>query len=491
MRGPKLIRWFVAVALAAGMVAVPAGRAVASFSSVPSVSGLCGTATMAARPADLRPGGLVGRVVRVIPERATDASNQFPLQLTSPVPVDLAAVGVYDRPSSLPAIKPVLPVDEVVASFLVHWDPGASVGAVRRTVTVGFDHQIVGVQILPTTVQSAAAQQFHAANITYPASISGLQLSANGLGDAVRVLDPYTVSLTFTASSGVKELRIITLNGFDQRPAGGLTAGPRNSTFPPSGSGFSMLAADGGVFVFNPDGGFWGSLGGIRVNQPIVGGTRTCSGEGYWLVARDGGIFSFGDARFHGSLGGAPPAAPVVGMTATTTGDGYYLVSATGQVFAFGDARLHGDTRNLRLTKPIVGIEATPTGDGYWLVASDGGIFSFGDATFDGSTGALPLNRPIIGMRAAPSGDGYWLLASDGGIFTFSSHQTGAAPTPFFGSAGASGDPNPFVGMTLTVDGQGYWLTDTRGNAPGYGPSAPSDRGMSRTQLTSPIIGTL
>jgi len=493
VRGRRSFRWIGVLALVAGALAVPehAGAVVDSF--LPSVTGLCGTATMVARPADLRPGGLVDRTIRVIPEHAQDATNQFPLQLTSPVPVDIQSVGVYDRPSSLPSPKPVLPVDSTVASFLVHWDPGASssTGAVRRTVTVGFDHRILGVQILPQTVQSIAAQQFHAADLTYPPVISGLQLSSNGQGDVVRVLDPYTVSLTFTATSGVKELRIITWNEFVDRPAGNITAGPRKATVPPSGSGFSMLAADGGVFVFDPDGGYWGSLGGLHLNQPIVGGVRTCSGEGYWLVARDGGVFSFGDATFHGSLGGRPPTSRVVAMSATPTGNGYYLVTATGQVYAFGDAHHHGDTHTLALTKPIVGIASTPTGDGYWLVASDGGIFAFGDARFDGSTGAIRLNRPIIAMRAAPSGDGYWLLASDGGIFTFSSNQPGADPTPFFGSAGNSGDPNPFVGMSLAADGQGYWLTDSIGNARGYGPSTPSDPGMSRTRLASPVIGTL
>ena len=37
--------------------------------------------------------------------------------------------------------------------------------------------------------------------------------------------------------------------------------------------------------------------------QPIVGMAATPSGHGYWLVAADGGIFSFGDADFHGSTG--------------------------------------------------------------------------------------------------------------------------------------------------------------------------------------------
>jgi len=36
---------------------------------------------------------------------------------------------------------------------------------------------------------------------------------------------------------------------------------------------------------------FDGSMGGIHLNQPIVGMASTPDGNGYWLVASDGGIF--------------------------------------------------------------------------------------------------------------------------------------------------------------------------------------------------------
>ena len=35
----------------------------------------------------------------------------------------------------------------------------------------------------------------------------------------------------------------------------------------------------------------------------------TPSGRGYWILGADGGIFAFGDALFAGSLGGLAPAA--------------------------------------------------------------------------------------------------------------------------------------------------------------------------------------
>jgi hypothetical protein len=66
----------------------------------------------------------------------------------------------------------------------------------------------------------------------------------------------------------------------------------------------------------------------------------TPSGAGYWMVAADGGIFSFGDAAFSGSMGGSVLNHPIVGMAAPpapapagTTG--YWLVARDGGVFAF------------------------------------------------------------------------------------------------------------------------------------------------------------
>jgi hypothetical protein len=46
----------------------------------------------------------------------------------------------------------------------------------------------------------------------------------------------------------------------------------------------------------------------------------TPDGNGYWEVASDGGIFAFGDARFYGSMGGMPLDQPVVGIGLTGGG---------------------------------------------------------------------------------------------------------------------------------------------------------------------------
>ena len=77
-------------------------------------------------------------------------------------------------------------------------------------------------------------------------------------------------------------------------------------------------------------------MGAHPLNQPIVGMAATPSGNGYWLVAADGGIFAFGDAPFHGSMGGRPLAKPIVGMAPYSPQSGYWLVAQDGGIFSFG-----------------------------------------------------------------------------------------------------------------------------------------------------------
>jgi hypothetical protein len=194
--------------------------------------------------------------------------------------------------------------------------------------------------------------------------------------------------------------------------------------------GASQAASAWGGVTARPGGGYWavtpfgkvagggapvfGDASKFSLNAPIVDIAATPSGKGYWLLGADGGIFSFGDAAFHGSTGNIKLNQPVVGMAATRTGKGYWLTASDGGIFSFGDAAFHGSTGNITLNEPVVGMAATPTGRGYWLTASDGGIFGFGDAAFRGSTSGDDLAHPIAGMARTANGRGYWLVEIDG-----------------------------------------------------------------------------
>ncbi|MGH2705999.1 MAG: N-acetylmuramoyl-L-alanine amidase [Actinomycetota bacterium] len=236
-------------------------------------------------------------------------------------------------------------------------------------------------------------------------------------------------------------------------------------------SGYWVMGSDGGIFSYG-SAPFLGSTGGMRLNSPAVAmdvsTPRGVGGEpggvpgpdGYWMVAADGGVFAFGSAGFSGSMGGTRLNEPIVDMGTSTGGEGYWMVASDGGLFAFGDAAFHGSTGGLPLNRPIVGMAPTPTGAGYWLVASDGGVFAFGDAAFHGSTGGIRLNRPIAGMAPTPSGQGYWLVGEDGGVFAF-------GDASFLGSAAGTGMSAVRVASTAT--GRGYYVLGSGGSLNAYG----------------------
>jgi len=85
------------------------------------------------------------------------------------------------------------------------------------------------------------------------------------------------------------------------------------------GSGYWLVASDGGVFAFGTAQ-FYGSMAGKHLNSPITGIVATSDDRGYWLVAKDGGVFAFGDAGFSGSMGGKTLVAPVVGAASANSG---------------------------------------------------------------------------------------------------------------------------------------------------------------------------
>ena len=110
----------------------------------------------------------------------------------------------------------------------------------------------------------------------------------------------------------------------------------------------------------------------------------TPTGRGYILLGADGGIFTFGDARFYGSTGGMHLNARVLDLAMTADGHGYWFVAADGGVFTFGDAPFHGSTGNMTLAAPVMSMTSATNGHGYWMVAYDGGIFAF-NVPFEGS----------------------------------------------------------------------------------------------------------
>ena len=267
-----------------------------------------------------------------------------------------------------------------------------------------------------------------------------------------------------------------------------------------NGKGYLVAAEDGGIFNFGGAAfegntytdGLTGLSGAHPLNAPIVGMAAEPAGTGYWLVAKDGGVFNFGGAKFAGStysygitgLSGAHPLnAPIVGIIPTPNGGGYWLIAADGGVFDFGNAKFYGSTYSqghtgLGGSNPIsgriVGGVATPSGNGYWLVSSTGAVYNFGGAANEGDTaskgytglgGSHPLPAPIVSIAADSAGTGYWLVGSDGSVYNFGSAvysgDVPSLPTPGKSSTGGSGQNNTTVATTQAPN-----VTTTHQNPP-------------------------
>jgi acetyl esterase/lipase len=263
----------------------------------------------------------------------------------------------------------------------------------------------------------------------------------------------------------------------DAAPA---VAAPTASLAPPLHPyGYRMVAGDGGVFDFG-SARYFGSMGGLHLNRPVVGLADAPSDVGYWEVASDGGIFAFGDAGFYGSMGGQSLNAPVIGMLSSTDGRGYLMFAADGGIFAFGDAGFYGSLGGERLASAVSGVTATADGRGYWILQKDGSISAFGDAVIPAFTSATnSFGSPAMSIAATPDGGGYWITTMDGVVHAFGDASLWPSTG---GSVGVW-----TTGGVSTPDGLGYWTANIVGAVEGYGDASLSGSMLGRP-LNAPVV---
>ena len=153
----------------------------------------------------------------------------------------------------------------------------------------------------------------------------------------------------------------------------------------------------------------------LGVNSPVSGGSATLTsrlasatrvaelgnGSGYWLVASDGGVFTFGTAEFYGSMAGTHLNSPITGIVPTSDDGGYWLVAQDGGVFAFGDAVYSGSMGGKVLNAPVVGGAS----------ASGGG--SAGPAGPAGATGPAGPPGPVGPSGPSTFAEFYALMPPD------------------------------------------------------------------------------
>jgi hypothetical protein len=235
-------------------------------------------------------------------------------------------------------------------------------------------------------------------------------------------------------------------------------------------SGYDLVGADGGVFVFSPpgtSGGFYGSLPGIGVvpAAPVVGLVPTVSDQGYFLVGADGGVFAFGTAPFLGSLPGdrVTPVQPITGIVAADTDRGYFLVGRDGGVFAFGTVPFSGSLPGEGIAvDDIIGIASTPSGNGYWLVSATGTVYAFGAAQKLGTAKGTP--SPVSAIAGTPTGGGYWISTKGGAVYNFGDARK-FTTLPALGVSPAL----PVIGIVRTANTGGYWLIGADGGVFAFG----------------------
>jgi Peptidase A4 family len=201
--------------------------------------------------------------------------------------------------------------------------------------------------------------------------------------------------------------------------------------------GYWLVGADGSVFAFG-DAHYAGSIPAMGIgpvgskqrrhlSAPIVGISSPANGSGYLMVARDGGVFAFGAAHFAGSCadaGGCP--APVVNIVPDATGRGYWLLLSNCDMVALGDAPKITDTdcQGFAHANQLVATSAarTPDGHGYWVLLDNGTVYPEGDAKSLGSWHAskeTPTSDPAVAITPMSDGRGVWVITANGGVKPF------------------------------------------------------------------------
>jgi hypothetical protein len=164
------------------------------------------------------------------------------------------------------------------------------------------------------------------------------------------------------------------------------------------GAGGWTLWPDGEVTAWGtaPD---HGDLADVVLRAPVVDLVAADDGTGYLVLAADGGVFAFGTAFPGSGVGQLADDERALAIDVAPAG-GAWVLTERGRVLALGSATWLGDLPGVgRCTWPdAVDLAPTAAGDGYWIVTADGQVWAFGAAPWYGDLEAW-AGLPIAGIR--------------------------------------------------------------------------------------------
>jgi len=180
----------------------------------------------------------------------------------------------------------------------------------------------------------------------------------------------------------------------------------------PNDTGYTLFAADGGVFTYNSNllgntytDGFNGpTSSNPPPGGPFVGAAITPNDQGYWMVTKDGYVYPFGNAAPVGTFVGngpksgsyyslgLPSGVSVVGVAEPSNDNGFWVLLSNGDVLAEAGAPYYGEPGSgagVPTAQSYLAIARNPGGTGYGVMDNWGQIFGYGGAPSAPAEGAV------------------------------------------------------------------------------------------------------
>lgn len=215
--------------------------------------------------------------------------------------VDLCVNGRAGLPGPLcqVVLDPAGTCHVIAAGRANHAGPGSWKGLTGNGTVLGIEAIHDGQPTTPWPAAQLAAYKQAAATIIRGLGVGPEMVCGHREWAPLRKVDPAGINLDVFRA----DVAALLAPPKEVKP---MSNAPFASMLVHPAGGYLEIGEDGGVFAW---GGapFFGSLGDVHLNQPIVAAAWAPDHMGYYLLGRDGGIFAFGSARHQGNALWAGP----------------------------------------------------------------------------------------------------------------------------------------------------------------------------------------